>query len=151
MIGREDTLLRATNEVVGLLRNYIHGEALTQQLTLDHEPGVTDYSMGKLVIGGREAERLQVAAAHVPGMDDAVIQERPEGVASVLPARMLPPLIANLYAAVNELMEAFPLGQPTLQAAEPFVSDLWVPGHAHRENLALLCGLPLPDTTSAQP
>jgi hypothetical protein len=105
--------------------------------------------MGNFVVGGRDAERLHAAATHLPGLDGAVAEEWPEGVASVLPARLLPPLIANLYAAVNELMEAFAVDWTTLQAAEPFESDFWVPGHAYRENLVLLCGLPLPDAASA--
>jgi hypothetical protein len=151
VIGREDTRLRAINEVVGLLRNYIHGEALTQQLSDDRQPGITDYLMGKLVIGGQDAERLHAAAAHLPGVDGAVAEEWPEGVASVLPVRLLPPLIANLYAAVNELMEAFALDEAMLRASEPFAPDFWVPGHPYRENLVLLCGLPLPDAASASP
>jgi hypothetical protein len=151
VIGHEDTRLRATTEVVGLLRNYIHGEALTQQLSDDRQPGITDYLMGKLVIGGQDGERLQAAAAHLPGLAGAVAEEWPEGVASVLPARLLPPLLANLYAAVNELMDAFALDQATLQAAEPFPLDFWVPGHPYRKNLVLLCGLPLPDAASAEP
>lgn len=149
MIEREDTRLRATSEVVGLLRNYIHGEALTQQLSDDRQPSITDYLMGKLVIDGHDAERLHAAAAHLPGVDDAVPEEWPGSVASVLPARLLPPLIANLYAAVNELMETFVLDQPTLEAAEPFAPDFWLPGYPYRENLALLCGVPLPDTGTA--
>jgi hypothetical protein len=148
---REDTRLRATNEIVGLLRNYIHGEALTQQLSDGSQPGITHYLMGTVVIGGRDAERLRAAATHLPGLDRAVADEWPEGVASVLPARLLPPLIANLYAAVNELMETFALDYATLQAAEPFAPDFWVPGHAYRENLLLLCGLPPPDAASAEP
>ena len=152
VVEREETRLRATNEVIGLLRNYIHGEALTQQLSDDREPGITNYLMGKLVIGGRDAQRLQAAAPHLPGLDGAVADEWPDGVTSVLPARLLPPLIANLYAAINELMEAFTLDQPTLRAAEPFApDDFWIPGYSYRENLVLLCGLPLPDAASAEP
>ena len=151
VIESDETRLRATSEVVGLLRNYIHGEALTQRLSHDDQPGITDYLMGMLVVGGQDAERLRAAASHLPGVDDAVAEEPPEGVASVLPARLLPPLIANLYAGVNELMEAFALDQATLQAAEPFAPDYWVPGYAHRENLMLLFGLPLPDAASAEP
>lgn len=41
VIGRDDARLRATNDVIGLLRNYIHGEALTQQLNDDSQPGIT--------------------------------------------------------------------------------------------------------------
>lgn len=51
VIGRDDARLRATNDVIGLLRNYIHGEALTQQLSDDRQPGITDYMMGTVVIG----------------------------------------------------------------------------------------------------
>ena len=145
VIGSEATRLRASNDVIGLLRNYIHGEALTQQLSDDAEPHITDYLMGKLVVGGRDAERLRAAAAHLPGLADAVTEEWAEGVTSVLPARLLPPLIANLYAAVSELMEAFTLDEAVLQAAEPYARDYWVPGDSYRVNLALLCGLPLPD------
>lgn len=146
VIETEETRLRATNDIIGLLRNYIHGEALTQQLSDDDPPGITDYPMGKLVIGGRDAERLRAAASHLPGLDEAVIEEWPEDVVSVLPARLLPPLIANLYGAVSELMEAFALDQTMLKNAEPFEpDDFWVRGHTHRENLALLCGLPLPE------
>ncbi len=145
VIGPEDSRLRAINEIVGLLRNYIHGEALTQELSDVHHPGITDYLMGKLVIGGQDAERLQAAAAYLPGMDGAVAEEWPKGVASVLPSRLLSPLITNLYAGVNELMDAFAMDQPTPQAAEPFAPAFWLPGHSHRENLVLLCGLPIPD------
>ena len=151
VIRHEDTRLMATNEVVGLLRNYIHGEALTQQLSDDRQPGITDYLMGKLVIGGQDAERLHAAAAHLPGVDGAVAGEWPEGVASVLPARLLPPLIANLYAAVNELMEAFALDQATLQAAEPFAPNFWVPRPPLPREPGAAVRLPLPDAASAEP
>ena len=57
VVEREDTRLRATSDVVGLLRNYIHGEALTSQLSDDRQPSITDYLMGKLVIDGHDAER----------------------------------------------------------------------------------------------
>jgi hypothetical protein len=43
-------------------------------------------------------------------------------------------------------MDAFPLDQTILEAAEPFAPDFWVPGHAYRDNLRLLLGLPLPIT-----
>jgi hypothetical protein len=95
VVEREDARLRATTEVIGLLRNYIHDEGLTQQLSDDRRPGITDYQMGKLVIDGQAAQRLHAAAAHLPGTEDAVADEWPEDVASVLPARLLPPLIAN--------------------------------------------------------
>jgi hypothetical protein len=151
VIEREDTRLRAINEIIGLLRNYIHGEALTQQLSHDDQPGITNYLMGKLVIGGRDAERLHAVAAYLPGMDDAVADEWPKGVASVLPARLLPPLIANLFTAVSDLMETFAVDRATLQAGEPFEADLWVPGQPYRKNLLLLCGLPWPDAASSEP
>ena len=48
-------------------------------------------------------------------------------------------------------METFALDQPTLQAADPFSPDFWVPDHPYRENLVLLWGLPLPDAASANP
>jgi hypothetical protein len=152
VIGNENTRLRATNEVIGLLRNYIHGEGLTQQRSDDDQPGITEYLLGKLVIGGRDAKRLRDAAAYLPELDGAVAEEWPEGVASVLPARLLPPLIANLYAAVNELMEAFTLDERTLRAAEPFEpDDFWIPGYSYRENLVLLCGLPLLEAARGEP
>lgn len=147
VVGSEDARLRAISDVIGLLRNYIHGEALTQEHSNEDEPGITDYLMGKLVIGGRDAERLHAAAAHLPGVETAVAQEWPAGVVAVLPARLLEPLVSNLYASVNELMEAFVLDPATLEAAAPFAADFWVPGHGFAENLVLLCGLPLPDAT----
>jgi hypothetical protein len=52
VIARDDARLRATNDVIGLLRNYIHGEALSQQLSDDRLPGITDYLMGTIVMGG---------------------------------------------------------------------------------------------------
>jgi hypothetical protein len=119
--------LRAISDVIGLLRNYIHGEALTHELSDEDEPGITDYLMGKLVIGGRDAERLHLAAAHLPGVETAVAQEWPAGVVAVLPARLLEPLISNLYASINELMEALALDPATLEAAAPFAADVWVP------------------------
>jgi hypothetical protein len=145
VIEREDTRLRATNDVIGLLRNYIHGEALTNQLSHNEAPGITDYLMGALMVDGHDAERLRAAANHLPGLEDAVADGWPKGAVSVLPARLLPSLIANLYASVNELMDAFVLDGATMQAAEPFESDYWVPGHQYRSNLALLAGLPTPD------
>jgi hypothetical protein len=39
--------------------------------------------------------------------------------------------IANLHAAVNELMEAFTLDHAQMQAAEPIAPDFWVPGHSY--------------------
>jgi hypothetical protein len=150
VIGRDDARLRATNDVISLLRNYIHGEALTQQLSDDRQPGITDYLMGTVVIGGRDAERLREAATHLPGLETAVTEAWPEDVASVLPARLLPPLLANLYAAIDELMDAFRLDEATLRAAEPFApDDFWIPGYSFRENLVLLCGLPLPDDAAS--
>jgi hypothetical protein len=108
--------------------------------------------MGTVVIGRRDAESLRAAAAHLPGLDTAVSEEWPEGVTSVLPARLLPPLIANLYAAINELMDAFRLDGPRLRAAEPFApDDFWIPGYSYRENLVLLCGLPLHDDANVEP
>jgi len=144
VIADEDSRLRATNNIIGLLRNYIHGAALTQRLSDDREPGTTDYLMGKLVVSGPDAESLRSAAVHLPGLDGAVVDERQQGVASVLPAQLLPSLIANLYAAVNELMEAFALDRATLQAAQPFEPYFWVPGHPHTDSLMLLCGLATP-------
>jgi hypothetical protein len=48
-------------------------------------------------------------------------------------------------------MEAFALDEPTLRAAEPFdQDDFWIPGYSYRDNLVLLCGLPLPRAPSAE-
>jgi hypothetical protein len=151
VVGHKRSRLRAINDVIGLLRNYIHGEALSQELSSDDGPSTTDYMKGKLVVGGGDAERLRKAAAHLPGLEGAVTEEWPEGVASVLPARLLPLLLANLYGAANELMETFALDEPTLRAAEPFdPDDFWILGYSYRENLVLLCGLPLADAPSAE-
>ena len=91
--------------------------------------------MGTVVIGGRDAESLRAAAAHLPGLETAVTEAWPEDVASVLPGRLLPPLIGNLYAALDELMDAFSLDEATLGAAEPFApDDFWIPGYSFREN-----------------
>jgi hypothetical protein len=59
-------------------------------------------------------------------------------MAITLPTRRQTPgqVIANLYAAVNELVEAFTLDHAQMQAAEPFAPDFWAPGHSYRENLA---------------
>lgn len=110
-----------------------------------------NYLMGTLVIGGRDAERFREAATHLPGLETAVTKAWPEDVASVLPARLLPPLLTNLYLAIDELMDAFRLDEATLQAAEPFIpDDFWIPGYSFGENLALLCGGPLPDDAATR-
>lgn len=93
---------------------------------------------------------MREAATHLPGLKTAVTEAWPEDLASVLPARLLPPLLANLYAALDELMDAFRLDEATLRAAEPFAADdFWIPGYSFRENLVLLCGLPLPDDAAS--
>jgi hypothetical protein len=46
--------------------------------------------------------------------------------------------------AADVVADAVALDQPTLEAAEPFAPDFWVPGYPYRENLALLSGIPLP-------
>lgn len=149
VVGSPNSRLRATNDVIGLLRNYIHAEALTHKLSNQSQPGSTEYQMGKLVIGGADAERLYAAAAHLRGLDDAVVKEWEHGVASVLPARILPPLVGHLYAALNELMDAFVLDGPTLDQALPFEPEFWIPGARYSETLALLCGLPVPGNATA--
>jgi hypothetical protein len=82
VIGEPQSRLRATNDVVGILRNYIHGEGLSQTISDDREHATTDYLAGKLVIGGKDAERLVGAAAHHPGLEAALEADHAERVVS---------------------------------------------------------------------
>jgi hypothetical protein len=103
--------------LVSLLRNYIHGEALSQELFSGSEEGpvTMDYGIGALAVTAEDGRRLQVAAEVHGGSGPWGLQEQYNGDVLVLPAPFLQRVVATVLGVLDELMTASEarVGTPT--------------------------------------
>ena len=130
--------------LVSELRNYIHGEALSQELhSGDREgPMTMDYGAGALAVPSNDGRRLQAAAEGLGGSDVWGLQEQYNRDVLVLPARFLQRVVPTVLRVLDELMAASdevrvgpPPGEPPIDPA------YWLPDVGHEHQLRLLTGL----------
>jgi hypothetical protein len=135
--------LVACRTLVSVLRNYIHGEALSQELhSGDPEgPKTIDYGMGAVAIAAGDGCRLQEAAATLGGAQAWGLEEQFNHDGLVLPAPFLRRVVPTVLRVLDQLMVAStpPVGP---SADEPaLVPAYWLPDVGHEEQLLLLTGL----------
>ena len=140
-----DGRLVATATVIGLLRNYIHGEALSQEFHFgDNEgkPLTIDFQAGALAVAPEDGERLRLALAPLGSEEDWGIQDGHQGVVLVLPARFMERALRATISSISDLMKT--IASPLCRARPadlPFDPAYWVPGHEYANELRLLAGL----------
>jgi hypothetical protein len=133
------SLLTACARSVGVLRNYVHGEDLSQE-QYDDGPGIgtVDYGKGALVLPEPDAERL-LAATQLLGDPEAFgLQRTATGPLLVLPASFLARIVPAVLQALGELTT-----RADLQGS--FLADMervhWLPDVGREHELRLLMGL----------
>ena len=142
LVGATGTV-RATADLVGILRNYIHGEALSQelQLTDDRGPLVMDYQPGALAVEPDDGWRLLAAADILGSREEWGLEVGHKDVVLVLPGQYLAPVVRAVVAALQAVMEAVDLDRLTPDRAEPVDPAFLTPGYEYQSELLLLTGL----------
>jgi len=136
--------LAATAILVGVLRNYIHGEAPSQEFHQgDHGGPLTmDYGPGALAIAPDDGRRLISAANSIATAADWGLEEQHDGVVLVLPVQYLGPVVKATFRSLAELMRTI---EPSIEEAPEGVAQFdpsyWIPGHEYQRELLLLSGL----------
>lgn len=133
----------ACRTLVSVLRNYIHGEALTEELhSSDAEgPRTIDYGLGAVAVARDDGYRLQEAAARLGGADAWGLQEQFNHDVLVLPAPFLHRVVPTMLRVLDQLMVASaPRVKPPADQA-PLNPKYWLPDAGHEQQLRLLTGL----------
>jgi hypothetical protein len=135
--------LVACRTLVSVLRNYIHGEALSEELHRGDPDGPTtmDYGMGAVAVAAGDGCRLQEAAATLGGAEAWGLEEQFNHDVLVLPAPFLQRVLPMVLRVLDQLMVASTprvgpsADQPALDPA------YWLPDVGHEQQLLLLTGL----------
>lgn len=129
--------------LVSVLRNYIHGEALSQELHRgDEGPEVIDYGAGALAVAPPDADRLIAATQVLSSPAEWGVAEQHDGVVLVLPASFLQRVVPTALRVLDELMmTAEPERFGSCRDDSGFDPRYWLPDTGHEEALALLTGL----------
>lgn len=139
--------LVACRTLVSVLRNYIHADALTEELdTGDADsPTTMDHGPGTVAVASDDGHRLQLSAATLGGNRAWGLEEQSNHDVLVLPAQFLERAVLTVLFVLDQLMEASahrvgpPAGQPPLDPSQ------WLPDAGHEQELRLLTGLHDPD------
>jgi hypothetical protein len=140
VIDPANSRLIACARAVGVLRNYVHGEDLSQEHHADASGLETvDYGQGALVLQEPDAERV-LAATQILGEPEEFGLERGHmGPLLVLPATFLTRIVPMALKALGELTARNDGGEvPSLADAE---RAYWLPDVDHKRELQLLTGL----------
>lgn len=94
--------------LVSVLRNSIHGEALTEELHSGgaEGPRTMDYGLGAVAVASSDGRRLLTAAGSLGGADSWGLEERFNQDVLILPARFLQRVISTVLRVLDELMVA---------------------------------------------
>jgi hypothetical protein len=144
LIGAEGGRLAATAILVGVLRNYIHGEAPSQEFHQgDHGGPLTiDYGPGALAIAPDDGQRLISAADSIATAADWGLTEQHDGVVLVLPAQYLVPVVRATFRSLAELLATLgPSIEDSPEEVAQFDPSYWIAGHDYQRELLLLSGL----------
>jgi hypothetical protein len=101
----DDSPILATFDLLGTLRNFIHGEVLSEEL-LRHggRPQIRSYGAGLLMLQGKPAEALIDAASRVGGSAPWGIEQRTEGTVSVMPAYFQSTALRPVRTAIRAIL-----------------------------------------------
>lgn len=142
VLADDAVFVRAVEAVSGL-RNYIHGELLSQEHVADDSLSFVDHGKGVLVISpDRDADLARTLLALDP--EQWGINETHDQMVLVMPLMFMRAAVRDIWMGIAELLEADHLQAYMTAAPEPFDPRFWIPGFEHRENLMLLTGLPHP-------
>jgi hypothetical protein len=138
----DDSHLRAVVDLIAILRNFIHGEALSAELMNDDgHPHVTDYGPGVLALSGRTAEGLISAASHTGEPSAWGIEQRHGEETTVMPIQFQHQAVNHVLRAIREAMAIPVLTASAPNLTVPFDRRLWLGSTEHDSALRLLTGL----------
>ena len=135
--------LVACRTLVSVLRNYIHGEALSQELHHGDLEGPTtmDYGMGAVAVAAGDGSRLLEAGANLGGAEAWGLDEQFNHDVLVLPAPFLQRVGPMVLRVLDQLMVAS-TQRGGRSADEPALDPrYWLPDVGHEQQLLLLTGL----------
>lgn len=139
--------LVACRTLVSVLRNYVHAEALTEELQSGDGQGPTtlDYGPGAVAVAPDDGRRLQLSAATLGGDAAWGLEEQVNHDVLVLPAVFLQRAVLIVLRVLDQLMDASaPWVRPRANQAPLNPAD-WLPDVGHEQQLRLLTGLDDPD------
>jgi hypothetical protein len=135
--------LVACRTLVSVLRNYIYGEALSEELhSADPEgPTTMDYGMGAVAVAARDGCRLQEAAVSLGGIEAWGLEEQFNHDVLVLPAPFLYRVVPTALRVLDQLMVASAPRVGPSPEQPPLDPAYWLPSVGHERQLRLLTGL----------
>jgi hypothetical protein len=138
----DDSHLCAVVNLIAILRNFIHGQALSAELMNDDgHPHVIDYGPGVLALSGKAAEELISAASHTGGSSAWGIEQRHGEATTVMPIQFQHQAVNHVLRAIREAMATQVLTASAPDLTVPFDRHLWLGSAEHDSALRLLAGL----------
>jgi hypothetical protein len=135
--------LVACRTLVSVLRNYIHGEALTEEShsAAPEGPTMMDYGLGAVAVAPDDGRRLQEAAARLGGAQVWGLEEQFNHDVLVLPAPFLERVVPMVLRVLDQLMVASAPQVGPSADQPPLDPAYWLPDVGHEQQLRLLTGL----------
>lgn len=129
---------------IGILRNFIHAEALSNEFHFsDHEDGkplTMDFNLGAWALPSDDGDRLRTFVNRLGDEDKWGIEDGFRGVVLLLPAHFMERALRTAIAALGEVVQA---AAPMLDSyrEEHFDPKFFLPGYSYMKDLRVLTGL----------
>jgi hypothetical protein len=142
--GRTDRSPVPIANAIGVLRNFIHAEALSHEFYFDgsddEDPLIMDFNLGALALPPDEGKRFRQFINVLGDEDEWGIQEGYREVVLLLPALFLERALRRTVEALAELISEV---SPLLIAhrEDHFDPSFFIPGYVNTEELLALTGL----------
>jgi hypothetical protein len=129
---------------IGILRNFIHAEALSHEFHfdggIDEEPLTMDFNLGALALPPDEGKRLRQFVNVLGDEEEWGVREGFRGVVLLLPAPFLERALAKTLEALAELADILS-HMLTAHREDRFDPSFSIPGHDYAKELLALTGL----------
>jgi hypothetical protein len=139
----DDASFVAVVESVGVLRNFVHAEMLSEELLRndDDRPEFVNYGKGLLVLHSTSGDRLTTSIARAGGMARWGIAEGLGGATTVKPTAFLREALEQALAGIEAILATQVLARAAGPLVAPFDPDFWISTRQFTDNLVLLAGL----------
>jgi hypothetical protein len=141
VLAADDSAFVASVEALGALRNFVHGEVLSEELVSGGQvPEFMNYGKGLLVLDGESAERLGAACDRAGSRVAWGIADGLGGAITVKPLVFQRAALSSMVTGLNDIVATNVLGHLSPAPAEPFDPRLWSCAPEYGEELVLLTG-----------
>jgi hypothetical protein len=132
----------AAVESIGVLRNFVHAEALSEELLHDDGgPAFIDHGKGVLVLHGESAERLTITTERAGGAARWGLANGFNGAVTIMPITFLRQALLQGLTGIEAIMATQVLAGTVTRLATPFDPEYWLSTRRYSDALLLLTGL----------